>query len=49
VPPLSAAAPAGHAPAAGPSAEPGGPAVLPAQRSGPPKLWQALVRWWNGH
>ncbi|MET9592621.1 cytochrome P450 [Streptomyces sp. NPDC006516] len=49
LPPPSTAAPAEPAPAAGPSAAPGSPAVLPAQRSGPPKLWQAVVRWWNGH
>jgi cytochrome P450 len=44
--------PAGAVPAgasADPSAAPDAPAVVPAQRSGPPALWQAVARWWNGH
>ncbi|MER5894006.1 cytochrome P450 [Streptomyces sp. NPDC001876] len=51
----------GYAPGAGPVAEPAAaPRVdpsaapvaaptIPAQRSGPARIWQAVTRWWNGY
>ncbi|MFI8006275.1 cytochrome P450 [Streptomyces sp. NPDC086010] len=42
--------PSGHVPAGVRASEPFGQgALIPAQRSGPTKVWQAVVRWWNGH
>lgn len=47
------AVPTGHAPAgvrtADPVAAPDEGAVIPAQRTGPVRIWQAVARWWNGH
>lgn len=52
-PAVRGAAPVGRvspaAPTAPADAASGEGAVVPAQRSGPTRIWHAVVRWWNGH